>query len=211
MFEYCYMVTATVHSLQQRISQMQPTRMPERKIPTHPGLKPLLPGASLHAGSSYSVNGSWQLALSFLAEPSSAGAWCGIIGCPAFGAEAAAALGIALDRCVLIPAPGPDGIALAGALSEALTVTLLHTPVRAPSGMAERIAARLREHGSALVVAGAWPGVTASLSVTGSRWEGLERGFGSLHTRRLTVASRSTRGTKQHTLRFTDGALAAAA
>ncbi|WP_017794412.1 hypothetical protein [Leucobacter salsicius] len=204
------MVSPTVHSLQQRISQMQPMRLPERKLPTHPELRRLLPGAAIHAGTAYSVHGSWQLALAFLAEASSAGEWCGVIGCPAFGAESAAALGIALDRCVLIPNPGADAAALAGTLSEALTVTLLHTPAQTPAGVAERIAARLREHGSALVVTSAWPGTAASLSVTESRWEGLERGFGSLEARELTVATRSSRGTTRHALRFSGGTLTTA-
>lgn len=207
MFEYCCMVSPTVHSLQQRISQMQPVRLPERKLPTHPELRPLLPGAAIHAGMAYSVRGSWQLALAFLAEASSAGEWCGIIGCPAFGAESAAALGIALDRCVLIPDPGADAAALAGTLSEVLTITLLRTSAQAPAGVVERIAARLREHGSALVVTSSWPGATASLDVTASRWEGLERGFGSLEARELTVTTRSSRGTARHALRFSGGAL----
>lgn len=204
------MVSPTVHSLQQRISQMQPTRLPERRLPTLAGLRPLLPGAAIHGGAAYSVCGSWQLALSFLSAASSAGAWCGIIGCPAFGAEAAAALGIALDRCVLIPEPGPDAAALAGTLSEVLTITLLHAPAHTRAGVTERIAARLREHGSALIVTSAWPGSSASLRVTESHWEGLEQGFGSLRTRELTVATRSTRGAARHTLRFSGGTLAAA-
>lgn len=203
------MASLTVQSLQQRISQMQPARMPERRLPTHSGLKPLLPGGAIQAGAVYAVHGSWQLALSFLTEASASGAWCGVIGCPSFGAESAAALGVALDRCVLIPHPGTDALALAGSLSEVLTITLLHTPVPAKTGSAERIAARLREHGSALIVTGAWPGTAATFDVTGSHWEGLERGFGRLRTRSLTVTASSSRGpARQHTLRFTDGALA---
>lgn len=208
MFEYYCMVSPTVHSLQQRISSMQPTRLPERKLPTHPGLRPLLPGAAIHAGSAYAVHGSWRLALAFLAEASSSGAWCGVIGCPSFGAEAAATLGVALDRCILVPHPGPDGAALAGALSEVLTITLLHAPGHPPAGSAERIAARLREHGSALIVTGTWPGTAASFNVTDSRWEGLSRGFGSLGVHELSVSARSSLGVSRHTVRFSDGILA---
>lgn len=207
MFEYCCMVSLTVHALQQRITGMQPARLGNRSIPTHPGLRPLLPGAALHAGSTYAVQGSWQLALSFLAEASTSGAWCGVIGCPAFGAEAAAALGLALDRCILIPYPGSDAAALAGSLSEVLTVTLLHAPDNFTASTRERIAARLREHGSVLVVTGAWPGAATSLNVTASRWKGLEHGFGAIASRELTVSARSNRGASHHTLRFDHGAL----
>ncbi len=200
--------TATVHSLQQRISQMQPVRLDERALPTPPGLRGLLPGGALHAGSSYTVRGSAQLALAFLAAASAAGAWCGVIGLPAFGAEAAAALGIALDRCILIPEPGSEAISLAGALSEALTVVLVHQPQRPRAGDAERIAARMREHGSALLVSGEWPHPESALRVTASRWTGLGHGTGVLAEREIAVQSQDRRGVRQHRVRFADGALA---
>lgn len=203
------MNSPTVHTLKQRISQMQPVKLPERSLPTHPALRPLLPGASIRAGASYAVHGSWQLALAFLTEASQAGSWCSIIGCPAFGAEAAARLGIALDRCVLLPHPGDDAFALAGALSEVTQVTLLAVPDRAPAGAAERLSARLREHGSALVVSNSeWPRPAASLSVTGSHWEGLDAGFGALRTHTIDITARSNQGLANHTLRFQDGTLA---
>ncbi|GAA1604512.1 hypothetical protein [Leucobacter chromiireducens] len=200
--------TATVHSLQQRISEMQPLRLDERALPTSAGLRSLLPGGALRAGASYTVRGSQQLALAFLAAASAAGAWCGVIGLPAFGAEAAAALGIALDRCIVIPEPGAEAIGLAGALSEALTVVLVHTPARPRAGDAERIAARMREHGSALVVSGDWPNPESALSVTASRWSGLGHGAGILATRELAVQSQDRRGIRQHRVRFADGAVA---
>src|SRR5690606_18161459 len=114
MFEYCRMnAAAPLPLLQQRIDEMQPLRLDERTLPTARGLAPLLPGGALKAGATYAVRGSWQLALAFLAEASQGGAWCGVLGCPAFGAEAAASLGIALDRCVLIPDPGAHALSLA--------------------------------------------------------------------------------------------------
>ncbi|MBL3686738.1 hypothetical protein D3248_07205 [Leucobacter zeae] len=200
---------ATVRSLQQRITEMQPLRLDDRALPTAPGLRSLLPGGALRKGSSYVVRGSRLLALALLSEASISGAWCGVIGFPAFGAEAAAALGIALDRCVLIPDPASDGLGLVGALSEILTVTLLCRPAAATSGDVERIAARLREHGSALVVAGDWPRPESTLRVTGSRWHGLGAGSGMLEDRELTVQSLDKRGSQQHTVRFSNGAVAA--
>ncbi|UOQ55787.1 hypothetical protein MUN78_08660 [Leucobacter allii] len=198
---------ATVASLQQRISEMQPLRLDDRAIPTPEGLSPLFAGGSLRAGASYTVRGSQQLALATLAAASAAGSWCGVIGCPTFGAEAAAALGIALDRCVLIPDPGADGIALAGALSEVLTIVLLRPSAPPAHGAVERLSARLREHGSALVVAGEWPRPDGALRITGSHWHGLDRGHGLLEERELTVQSRDRRGVRTHTVRFAGGAL----
>lgn len=209
MFEYGRMSSAaSLPDLRQRISEMQPLRIDERALPTAPGLRALLPGGALRAGSAYSVQGSWQLALSFLAEASQGGAWCGVLGCPAFGAEAAVSLGIALDRCVLIPDPGRHALTLAGTLSETLSVVVARFDSRVSPADIERLGARLREHGSALVVMGDWARSESRLTVLSSRWAGLGAGHGELTTRELTVQSEDRRGTKRHAVRFERGCLA---
>ncbi|KIP53919.1 hypothetical protein [Leucobacter komagatae] len=198
---------ASIPDLRQRITEMQPLRIDERALPTAPGLGALLPGGALRAGSAYSVQGSWQLALAFLAEASRGGAWCGVLGCPAFGAEAAVSLGIALDRCVLIPEPGRHALTLAGTLSETLSVVVARFDTRVSPADIERLGARLREHGSALVVVGEWAKSESRLTVVSSRWTGLGAGNGALATRELTVQSEDRRGTKRHSVRFERGCL----
>ncbi|MFC5338577.1 hypothetical protein [Leucobacter denitrificans] len=195
-------ITAALPSLQQRINEMQPLRLGERALPTTPGLSPLLPGGALQMGATYAVRGSWQLALAFLAEASRGGAWCGVLGCPYFGAEAAAALGIALDRCVLIPTPGPHALSLVGTLSETLTVVVAHFDTRVSPAQAERVSARLREHGSALVIVGDWVRSESRLTVMNSRWSGLGSGYGAISSRQLTVQSEDRRGTRQHVVNW---------
>ena len=210
MFEYGRMSSAaSIPDLRQRISEMQPLRIDERALPTAPGLRALLPGGALRAGAAYSVQGSWQLALSFLAEASQGGAWCGVLGCPAFGAEAAVSLGIALDRCVLVPEPGRHALTLAGTLSETLSVVVARFDARVSSADIERLSAKLREHGSALVVIGEWARSESRLSVVSSRWTGLGAGYGALTTRELTVQSEDRRGTRRHAVRFERGCLGA--
>ncbi|GAB2570092.1 hypothetical protein [Leucobacter ruminantium] len=200
---------ATVDSLQRRISEMQPVRLDDRALPTHAGLRTLLPGGALRKGASYSVHGSQQLALALMSASSASGAWCGVIGCRSFGAEAAVELGVALDRCVLIPEPGAHAISLASALCEILTVVLLRATSTPRAGDAERISARLREHGAALIVLGDWPRPESTLRVTGSQWTGLGRGHGALRSRRLAVRTQDRRGVREHTVGFEDGAVVA--
>lgn len=200
---------ASIPDLRQRISEMQPLRIDERALPTAPGLRALLPGGALRAGAAYSVQGSWQLALSFLAEASQGGAWCGVLGCPAFGAEAAVSLGIALDRCVLVPEPGRHALTLAGTLSETLSVVVARFDARVSPADIERLSAKLRDHGSALVVIGEWARSESRLSVVSSRWTGLGAGYGALTTRELTVQSEDRRGTRRHAVRFERGCLGA--
>ncbi len=199
--------SSTVRTLQQRITQMQPLRLEEHALPTSPGLHALLPGGALRKGASYSVQGSKQLALSMLTSASASGAWCGIIGYPTLGAEAAATLGIALERCILIPEPGTDEFGLCSALSEVLTVVLLCAASSPRQSDVGRISARLREHGAALIVTNEWPHAESSLRVTASRWRGLGEGHGVLEDQEITVRAQDRRGVTTHTVRYARGAL----
>src|SRR4051794_15451831 len=99
-------VPDTVRELQSRIRQMQSTKLAVRTLPTLPALADLLPGGGRRVGASYSVEGSASLAMALMAGPAANGAWCGVVGMPEFGAEAAAGLGIDLTRVVLVPRPG---------------------------------------------------------------------------------------------------------
>src|SRR6187402_3567691 len=89
---------ATVEQLQARIRQMQATKLDTRVIPTHPAIASLLPGGGLKEGAAYSVDNSAALVMAMLAGPSAAGSWCGVVGIPEFGIEAAAEYGIDLER-----------------------------------------------------------------------------------------------------------------
>ena len=199
--------SATIHALQQRITEMQPVRLGDQGLPTAAELSALLPDGALRKGTSYAVHGSTALAVALLAEASRSGAWCGIIGLPAVGVESAAKLGVALDRCILIPHPGDQALGIVHTLSEVLTVMLV-SPVLTPRpGEAERLSARLRDHGAALIVLGEWPRAAGTLQVTHSQWHGLGDGHGVLAMRELTVRSQDRRGIRHHTLRFTEGHL----
>lgn len=210
MFEHISMnQLATVRSLQQRITEMQPLRLDDRALPTAAELRDLLPGGALRRGTITTVQGSLQLGLALLAAVSASGSWCGVIGVPELGMEAAAELGLALERLVLVPEPGPHALSIAGTLSEVLSVVLLRAGGAARPGDAARLAVRLRDHGTALVVLGPWPGAEGSLQVTGSRWAGLGYGHGMLDVHDLTVQSNDRRGSLRHRVRFSRGRLQA--
>ena len=202
---------ATVHSLQQRIAEMQTLRLGDGGVPVAPQLSGLLPGGALRKGAATSVQGSLRLALSLLVSASASGAWCGAVGLPELGIEAAAELGLCLDRFVLVPDPGAQTLGITGILSEVLTVVLVHSSVMAQPSEAARLSARLLESGTALVVLGDWPRTDTALRVLDSRWSGLGRGHGMLDTHELTVQSIDRRGPKQHTVRFSGGRLASPA
>jgi len=155
-------------------------------VPVHPGLAGLLPEGGLRPGAAYSVAGG-ALLLSLLAEPSAAGSWCGVVGIPELGTEAARSAGVALDRLALVPQPGERWLSVVAALAEVLPVVAVRPPGRVREADAARLAARLRERSCVLLVCGEWPRVEARLAVAEARWDGLGDGHGYLTGREVVV------------------------
>jgi hypothetical protein len=183
----------TVEQLRNRMARMQdgtPSSMP---LATHPALAGLV---QLRAGASYSTD-SATLALALLAGPSRAGGWCAAVGVADFGAEAAVALGVDLDRTVLVPDPGEQWLEVTAALVDVATIVLVRPSGRVTPSAAEKLAARLRKRGAALVALertpGEWPRCEVRLTATEPAWAGVGRGHGHLRARRLVVEAR--RGT----------------
>lgn len=177
----------TVRELQARIRSMQATTLDSRALPTHPVLAALLPGGALQQGAAYSVERSATLLMALLAGPSAAGSWCGIVGVPEFGIEAASRFGIDLDRLVLVPQPGDQWLAVTAAIADVMGVVVTRPPKRASDSSVARLAARLRQRGSTLIVLGPWPQSEAMLTLSQSDWGGIGEGNGHLAERQVTV------------------------
>ena len=109
----------TVEKLRARVAAMEDKAAGE-PVPTLPGLTDIVP---MHAGSTYAVD-SASLALALAAGASRAGEWVGFAGCPDFGAEAAAELGVELSRTVLVPDPGEHWLEVTAALVDVLRVVV---------------------------------------------------------------------------------------
>lgn len=176
-----------VAELQQRIRQMQATKLDTRRIPTHPAIASLLPGGGLKQGAVYSVERSAMLIMALLAGPSAAGSWCAVVGVPEFGIEAAGRFGIDLDRLVLVPRPGDQWLAVTAAIADVMGVVVTRPPKRASDSSVARLSARLRQRGATLLVLGTWPQSEAMLSLSHSQWHGIGDGHGHLSAREVTV------------------------
>lgn len=166
----------------------------EQTLPVLPALAGLLPDGALPRGAVVSVGGAaaTTLALSLAAGPSAAGSWVAGVGLPALGLAAAAEVGMALERLVLVSEPprASWGSVMA-ALVDGFDVILLGPVRRVRAAEARRLTARSRERGSVLVMLEAGPegALEPDLRLrSGSvRWEGLGRGHGHLRARRVTV------------------------
>lgn len=191
-----------VSALRDRIRSMQATRLDGRLLPTHPALAALLPGGGLQQGAAYSVERSAMLLMALLAAPSAAGAWCGVVGVPEFGVEAAQHLGVDLDRLVLVPRPGEQWLAVTAAIADVMGVVVTRPPRRASDGAVARLAARLRQRGTTLLVLGPWPQTEAMLSLSDSRWHGIGEGHGHLAAREVTVTVTSRLAGRPRTARM---------
>ena len=153
----------------------------------------VLPGLSqvirLRAGGSYQVD-SASLALALMAGPSQGGAWCAAVGLADFGVEAAAELGVVLERTILVPEPGGAWLEATAALVDVTALVLVRPPERVSEAVAAKLSARLRKRGAVLVSLGPWPRAEATVSVAAPRWEGVGRGEGHLRARRVVVEVR---------------------
>lgn len=183
-----------VAELQARIRSMQATKLDSKLIPTHPAIAGLLPGGGLQQGAAYSIDSSAMLLMTLLAAPSAAGSWCAVVGVPEFGVEAAGHFGIDLDRLVLVPRPAEQWLAVTAAIADVMSVVVTRPPKRATDSSVSRLAARLRQRGTTLLVLGSWPQTEAMLSLSQSTWHGIGDGYGHLSSREvtITVSSRMT-------------------
>ena len=182
-----------VRRLRAQLERVQGRRMDAAVLPTHPALAALLPGGGLRAGAVYTVAPSTSLLLSLLVGPSREGAWCAAIGMPTLGIEAAAALGVALERLVLIPDPGERWVGVAATVAEVMPVVAVRPTGRVTDAEAARLTARLRDRGATLLVQGVWPQAEAELELDEMEWSGLGAGYGYLQSRAVTVTVHSRR------------------
>ena len=186
-------VSGDVHRLRAQVERVQGRKLDAPVLPVLPALAPLLPGGGLRAGSAYSIAPSSALLCALLAAASQAGSWCGVVGMPQFGAEAAERLGVDLGRLVLIPEPGARWLAVTATIAEVLPVVAVRPGGRASDGDVSRLAARLRDRGAVLLVQGPWAQAEASIGVADAEWTGLGDGHGYLAGRELTVTVTSRR------------------
>jgi len=167
----------------------------EHVLPVLEPLRTLLPDG-LRRGSTVAVGDSTSLALALLAGPSGNGSWSAAVGVSSLGLAAAAELGVALDRLVVVADPPSESWAtVVAALVDALDVVLLRARRRVSGGDARRLIARARERGAVLVLLGdSWPeAADVRLSITSAEWKGIGDGYGHLQARRVVVESSGRR------------------
>ncbi|PFG16379.1 hypothetical protein ATK74_0916 [Propionicimonas paludicola] len=168
-------------------------RVRQQPFGLDPVLADLLGETGLKPGAAYCLAPSGALLNVLLAGASAQGHWCGAVGIPTLSAEAAAAAGVNLERLVLVPDPGEQWLAATAALAEVIPVLALRPPGRVREADAARLAARLRDRGGVLLVAGDWPRAEARFRIGSRSWQGLGLGHGHLRSQEVQVSVTSKR------------------
>lgn len=190
-------------ALRQLGEQVRPlSAAAERVLPVPPAFASLIPQGGLVRGTTLITSGgaATSLALALAGPATAAGSWCAVVGVAHLGLLAAAELGVALERTLLIADPGPqDWAGTVAALLDAVEVVLVQPTAPITPTVQRRLVARARDRGSVLVQAGGRAGLWAAqpdLTVAAgtSQWEGLGIGHGRLRARRVEVEVSGRRG-----------------
>lgn len=184
--------TATVDALRERLRSMQQAAAqqtaPAPVEPISAGLDDVV--RRLRSGAAHSIE-SRSLALTCLGAAMPRGAWGAIVGMPDLGIEAARDLGVPMDRIALVPHPGRSWLDVVASLAEAMPVVLAVSPGRVTPTEAARLAARLRQASSTLLVEGPWPNAATVVRQVRAEWQGLSGGDGRIAAGSLVVEAAS--------------------
>jgi hypothetical protein len=177
-----------VLTLAERFPALTAASASERTLPVHDSLVELLP--TLQRGSTIECSGpaAVSLALALATAPSQQGAWIGVAGLPELGLGAAADMGVALERLVMVTGE-PSWVDVLAAMIDGFDVVVIGRRVgRLAGGAVRRLQARAQSRGVVMLTVGV-PALGADLQISAdeSRWMGLGHGYGVASGRRLVV------------------------
>ena len=182
---------ADVRELQERIRSLENAHTDYPVFPVAPGVESLFPHGGLRRGVVYDIDSSSSLLWALIAEATSSGTWCALVGMPDVGLAAAEGMGVNLDRVVLVPHPGEQWLSVLSALIDVVGIVALG-PSKAPSDrVLSTVLGRLREREATILSRSGWPRTEASISVSAHHWQGLGEGRGVLHEHHISVVARS--------------------
>ena len=186
--EHLFDTLLRVSSLTERFPALTAVAASERTLPVHQSLVELLP--CLQRGSTVACNGraGVSLAMALAGAPSGEGAWVGVAGLPEFGLRAAADMGIALERLVMVDGD-PLWVDVLAAMIDGFDVILIGKRVgRLGAGAVRRLQARVQSRGVVLLTVGV-PALGADLQLTAEddHWVGLGHGYGVAAGRHVSL------------------------
>ena len=184
-------------SLQELAERIRPVVLARQAVvPVLEPLERLVPDGGLIRGSTITVGGvgATSLALQLSTAASQSGSWVVVVGLNDLAPAAVLEANLDAERVAFID-PGNSGrhVDVLAALIGAVDVIVLDARLSLRPSDGRRLASRLRERGSILIVVSPGGAVNSSLSadlsltVSDAQWEGLGCGHGHLRSRRVRV------------------------
>jgi hypothetical protein len=169
----------------------------QRTLPVLDPFSTLLPDGALARGKTVSCRGiaATSLAVALAAEATVAGAWLAVVDVPWLGVEAAAELGVPLERLVRVDAADTPWADLLAAVLDGFELVVTRVPRRLNATTLRRVQARVQAREAVLIAVGEPGPLSADIMMDASSpvWEGVEHGWGHLRGRRVTVTSSGRR------------------
>ena len=172
----------------------------QRTLPVADPLQPLLPEGGLARGRTVACRGlaAPSLTLALAAAAAEAGAWLAVVDLPWLGVEAAAELGVPLERLVRVEPAAGDPTAwadLVAAVLDGFELVVTRVPRRVNAGVLRRVQSRIQAREGVLLAIGDPGPLHADVAMDASvaAWEGVDHGAGHLRGRRVTVVSSGRR------------------
>lgn len=183
------------------VSEM-PVFARERVLPVHDALTPLFADSGavsdsavgLVRGQTVVCTGSVAVscALGLVAGVTQAGSWAAIVGMPSIGLQAAATIGVSLERTVFVHhADTADTGAALSALVDGVDLVVVSRSVVSTlsASLVRRLQSRAQSKGSVLLLIGDPPSTSVDVRLTARtvHWEGVGDGHGHLRRRLVSV------------------------
>ncbi len=173
----------------------------QRTLPVADPLRPLLPEGGLVRGRAVACRGvaATSLTLALAAGATTAGAWLAVVDVPWLGVEAAAELGVPLERLVRVEPPTPGDATswadLVAAVLDGFELVVTRVPRRVNAAVLRRVQSRIQAREAVLLAVGDPGPLTADVTMEASIpvWEGVEEGAGHLRGRRVTIVASGRR------------------
>ncbi|MFE2723948.1 hypothetical protein [Kitasatospora sp. NPDC059327] len=178
--------------LEQTSPEARRARVDATTWPALDALAPLLPDGRLPRGCAVEVIGDRYLLGALAAGAAQrSDVFVAAVGIADLGLAAMHALGISYARLAVADDPGPHWAEVTAALARegAFGVILLEPTTPVQPRDRQRLAARLRESGTTLLVTTPWPGAALTLTSDEQRFAGLGDGWGQITSRTVTVYS----------------------
>lgn len=176
----------------------------ERTLALHDALGTLFPDGGLVRGRSVVCAGvtATSVALALTAAAVRAGGWLAVVGVPWLGVEAAAELGVPLERLVRVD-PDPSDrhrrpavwAELMASVLDGFELVVTRVPSTAGAGMVRKVQQRMQARGAVVITVGDQAAWSGDVRVRARRacWEGVADGHGFLRARRVELESSGRR------------------